>query len=187
MWMIFLRQGLKYVAQAGFDLSIPLAQPPECWDYGNVPLCLLWMTFSVKAMDSQGLRGVYISVLIHWVSTVHGAGTDLTSQCLDEAFIYHSLQCFIIIKGLITIKKCLCCFSCRWDKIPWPEQLKGERICLGSQFNPSRQESPGSSSWSHDIHGQEAESDVCQCSACSLLFMKDAVQDPSRGKSAAHS
>jgi hypothetical protein len=30
-----------YVAQAGLEVRILLPQPPKCWDYGCVPLCLL--------------------------------------------------------------------------------------------------------------------------------------------------
>lgn len=56
--MIFLRQGLKNVAQASLGLDVPLVQPLECWDYTNLLLCLQGITFSVKAIDSQGLLGV---------------------------------------------------------------------------------------------------------------------------------
>jgi hypothetical protein len=39
--------GSGYVAQASLKLTILLPQPPECWDYRQMPLCLAsWGTFN---------------------------------------------------------------------------------------------------------------------------------------------
>lgn len=34
------KTGVTYVAQAGLELLTLLVQPPDCWDYRCVPICL---------------------------------------------------------------------------------------------------------------------------------------------------
>jgi hypothetical protein len=53
----FSETGADCVAQAGFKLVIFLPQPPQCWDYRCVPLCLAFGSFlemhSAWAWDSH--------------------------------------------------------------------------------------------------------------------------------------
>jgi hypothetical protein len=37
----FFETGSLYVAQAGLELTTLSPQPPECWDYDNIPWCLV--------------------------------------------------------------------------------------------------------------------------------------------------
>lgn len=50
-------------------------------------------------------------------------------------------------------------FFCCYDKVPWPEQLTGEKFHLSLQFKDTIHQGRAGEwgSWSHDTHDEEAE------------------------------
>jgi hypothetical protein len=50
---------IPYVAQAGLELSIPLLQPPEYWNYKHGPLCLASAWILARSINpNEEIKGV---------------------------------------------------------------------------------------------------------------------------------